>query len=90
MAIQRGTLKEIGEVIGRKKMDFENGTFEKEELTKEEEEKMIEYCLNDTRIVLDFVLQIKEKLGKEGVNLKRIFTVSQIAVAYLLKKLAGS
>ena len=85
MAIYRMALKGVGKVIGHEKTEMP-----KEEQIKNKTDiklKVTPYCKNDTIVTIKAVHKIKELLKEQGIQLKRIYTMPQIAIAYIINQL---
>jgi hypothetical protein len=81
------SLKKVGEIIGLHKIDTPNILKEGQKPTAFELNLIKQYMLRDTQIVLKSVQYIKQKIKKENINIKRLITIHQIAVQYLINKL---
>lgn len=81
MGIHKTSLKKIGELIGLEKLEL---PLEFKEKNKKELEK---YVTRDGEIIIKAIENIKEFLKKENIHIKRIYTISQIAIAYMINKL---
>lgn len=82
-SIYRMNLKRLGEIIGLEKLDKPEGI----ETGKSNLEELKTYCIRDSEIVMKAVLHMRNKLENEKVRLKRLYTINQIAIQYLLKQL---
>lgn len=96
LAIFPFSLKKLGEIVGVQKKDIDNVFFdENSEFTIEKLQDMIRYNINgmkdylaiDTLIPQKAIELLKKKLKDEGVVLKRLYTISQIAIAYIINQL---
>jgi len=80
MSIYPMSLEAVGELIGHEKMNMPEGLLEEEQsLSKKELETIIEYMVNDTRILITAIKKIKDKLSEDGINIRRLYTLNQIA-----------
>lgn len=84
MAIYRMSLKKAGELIGLKKKETPKELLTGGKINKEE---TLKYLIRDTKIVLESVLRLKKQLKESGVNVKRLYTINQIGVNYLIDKI---
>lgn len=80
----------LGEVA--KLIDMEKGKLVEEikDINNHEDEevrKLVEYCINDTLICLKSVLHMKKMLRDNGINIKRLYTMNQIAINYLVDEI---
>lgn len=80
-AIYRMPLKKVGEVIGIKKLEMPSKL---DNIYKKSLIDLKEYVFRDAEIALKSVLFLKQKLKEEGIKIKRIYTISQIAVSYFI------
>ena len=48
------------------------------------------YCAQDTLIDLKLVDHLRQKLQEERVTIKRLYTINQVAIQYLINKLKKS
>lgn len=82
MSIWKGSLRKLGKLIGLEKGQLQL-------IIKEWEiPEMEQYMVRDSEIVMKAMLYAKEFLKKEKIGVRRIFTISQIAISYMLKKLS--
>ena len=92
MGIFKMSLKKMGEIIGIPKMEMtpdlldENKKWTKKEL----KEKVAKYVENDTKIVMEGIQMVKRKIKEEDMKIQRLYTTSQIAITYLMNKIAKS
>lgn len=90
--IFRGTVEELGNKIGLNKLErpklLENK--EKRKLSFEELNEIIKYCVIDAEIVLKGIIMLKEELRRTGINPRRIYTIGQLGMNYILKQLNKS
>lgn len=77
MSIYPMSLKKVGEIIKIKKTETPLEIIEKEQRTEEELKTIENYMIKDTLIVLEAIRYIKQKLKKDGINIRRIYTRSQ-------------
>lgn len=87
MGIYRMSLAKVGEIIGIEKKEMPEQFKEGIKITKEELEKNKEYVIRDVEIVVKAIEHIKKKLKEEGMEIRRLFTINQIALNYLMNKL---
>lgn len=80
MALMNVSLKEVGDIVGRKKMDMPSVI----DINEETEAKIKEYCLNDCEICLDLIKLIKQEIKEEGIKVKHICTINQVAIAIIM------
>lgn len=85
MNIYRMSLASAGELVGYNKM--ETPEFLKSEThipTKKEIESIKPYLKRDTEIVLKLIQYIKDKCKQNGINIRRFYTINQIAINNLM------
>ncbi len=84
-SLYKMSLKKIGEIIGMEKGETPETlkTGKKVKITQE----MEEYMIQDAQICMKAIQYLKNKLEKEGIRLKRLYTINQIAIQYMLHKL---
>lgn len=88
MAIYGMSLERAGELIGVSKMEMPEELKTEHKWNHDEiRQKIQPYVRNDTQIVMDLIGVIKKRLKGEHVILKRLYTISQISVNYLMKEL---
>lgn len=88
MALMRMSLQKVGETIGTPKKEMPTKLMkEKGKYTKQELKEIQQYCENDTNICLQAVTKIKNKIQELGIQVKRMYTINQIAINYLIRKL---
>lgn len=80
-------LKKIGKLLDLEKLDMSNDIMSKENLSVEELDLMVKYCIRDVEIVKLLVEKIGSKLKEENITIRRLFTSSQIGNRYIIKKL---
>ena len=85
IGIYKMSLRAVGEIIGIPKMEM---PLELVNGKKVDLEKVKEYCFNDCLICLESVKLLKEKMKEQEVQVKRIYTISQVAINYLLTKMS--
>lgn len=83
MGLFRMSLKRMGEIVGKKKIDFD--TYEETEdfLI---ESKRRQYMINDCDIIRRGFLLLKEKLKEMNINIKWLISMNQIGIKYYLNK----
>lgn len=88
VALSRSPLSDIGSVIGLPKLDPPPEI--KEGLSKSSLDEDIflknrvkSYCFRDTQIVYDYVKFLKSRLLSDGIHIRSLFSIPQIAVNYL-------
>lgn len=90
MGIYQMSLQRTGELIRLPKAD-RPGELLEEDASEEEIKKKLpdieKYCIRDTEIVMEAIQVVKTKLKNDGINIKRLFTINQIAINYLLREL---
>ena len=86
MSLYRMSLKKMGEIIGHKKMEMPM-EFKGKYITKGELKELEKYCINDCKIVMEGVKKIKKKLKEDGVNVRNLCTINQIAINYVMNEL---
>lgn len=82
MNLFKMALKEVGNLIGLEKLSM---PLEIENIEKLKE--LETYVLRDSEIVLEGIKMLKEKIRNDGIKIKRIMTINQIAIAYILKEM---
>jgi len=86
LAIFKMSLEKV-EMIGMKKLDTPEEFVKAQRLTKKRIKQLAPYVERDVEIVLKAIKLMKKKMKDEGVQLRRLYTISQIAVAYLINTL---
>lgn len=87
MALFKGSLKKLGNAIVLEKLEMPKELYKKEtKITKELLREIEPYVKRDTEICLNSVLLFKELLKKEGIHVKRLYTINQIAINFLINK----
>lgn len=88
MSIFKGSLKSLGEMINLPKLEMpkylETGEFN---ITENKLKEIEPYLERDTEIVMKSIMYLKEILIKEDVKIKRLYTINQIAIQYVINKL---
>lgn len=84
MAIFKMSLKKLGDMIGMPKKDLPEEFLNAERITKKRIKELAPYVERDVEIVLEAVKMMKDKMSNEGVHLRRLYTISQIAISYLM------
>lgn len=89
MNIYTMSLKKLGEIINLPKLE------QPQELQQDKPQKiniktLIEYNQRDTEIVLQSINKIRNKIKQDGIQIKRLYTLNQIAINYMLKKLKNT
>lgn len=79
LSIFRMSLKRVGEMIGIEKLELPK------KLKKEEIQELLPYVIRDTEILIKGIKMLKEKLKEDGIKIKRVVTMNQIAISYLIK-----
>lgn len=87
MNIYKMPLKELGEKIKIEKQETPLEILQKPIKTQQELETIQQYMTNDTKIILKTLINLKGQLKDEGIQLKRLYTVNQIGISYLMNKL---
>ena len=80
MSLFRMSLKKVGEMIGLEKLDLPK-KLRKEDLKGKEIKK---YVTRDTEILIKAIKILKQKIRGDGVKIKRLVTMNQVAISYLL------
>lgn len=96
-SIFHGSLKRLGDFVGIKKLDMPKeleGRMKGMKISdvKNDFELMNRikgYCLNDSRIVLQFILMMKTKLLADDIHVRRLVSIGQIGLNYLLSYVAS-
>ena len=85
MALYHMSLKKLGKLVGHEKteMPMEIG----KKLTKGKLKELEKYCINDCRVTLEGVKYMREKLKNDGLNIRNLCTINQVAISYLIKEL---
>lgn len=88
-SLYRGmTLKEVGALIGLPKQETPLELLNENTLITDELLAKIEpYMIQDTKICLQAVLKLKEQLKQNNIHVKRLYTINQIAINYLINEL---
>lgn len=87
LSIFKTNLKSLGTMVGHEKLEMpkellnENATIN-ESLKNE----IMPYMVRDAEIVLKSVMWAKNKLKEESVGIKRLYTINQIAINYMLNE----
>lgn len=88
MAIFKGSLSKIGEMLNYPKMEIPEYLKEGEfNITEAKIKEITPYLIRDTEIVMKSIEWIKKKLKEEEVEIKRLYTINQIAISYLMNQL---
>lgn len=74
------SLKRLGDLIKYEKLEMPKVIKDIKEL-----KELETYVLRDSEIVIESIKMLREKLKEDKVHVKRIMTINQIAIAYLLK-----
>lgn len=88
-AIFKMSLKQLGDMIGLPKIDTPQELLDEQLSDNLPEEKLKEiehYMVRDIEICLQSILFLKKKMRKEGVTVKRLYTINQIAINYLINQ----
>lgn len=85
MALFRMSLKRMGELIGHKKTEMPEEVGRK--LTKKKLKEISKYCENDCKITLKGVEFLKRKLRRDGIKIRHLCTINQIAISYIINEL---
>lgn len=81
-SIMKMPLWKVGELVGIKKKEIDfNGCNDVD---------LLEYCINDCEIIREGYLYIRKLLKDNGVNVRNIYSISQIAIKYLLTGIKDS
>lgn len=87
ISIFRMSLKGLGQMIGKEKGETPLELLEKENKTEEDMQEIEKYMKNDCEICLEALRLIKERIGRDGIEIRRLYTINQIAINYMLNKL---
>lgn len=79
-AIFKMPLKELGEMTGLEKMEMPEYFKGEEHITTRQLREAIPYCVRDSQITLKAILDMREKMETEECRIKRLMTISQIAI----------
>jgi len=79
MGIYNMSLKKAGELIGMEKLEMPKQIKDKKELQ--------QYLQRDLEITMALIKKIQDKNREEGIYIKRIYTIRQIAINYNLQKI---
>ena len=79
------SLKKIGQLINLPKLKMPNALTTGQAITSTKEIKP--YITRDCEIIIEAIKYLKKKLKEDGVNTKRLITINQIAISYVMKKL---
>lgn len=88
-AIFKMPLRELARLIGLEKGSIPSSLTQYSESPSENiiSADIKEYCAQDARIALQSIIELKKKLKTESINIRRLFTISQIAIQYMLSKM---
>jgi hypothetical protein len=86
-AIFKMPLKELGDMIDLPKLDLPEEFSEGQEITIKRLKELAPYVERDVEIVMKAIKLMKKKMNEDGVNLRRLYTISQIAIAYFVNTL---
>ena len=86
-AIFKMSLKRLGEIIGLEKMELPIEFEKAQRISKKRIKEVAPYVERDVEIVMKSIKLMKSRMNKEGVQLRRLYTISQIAIAYLMNNL---
>lgn len=86
-AIFKMPLKKLGEMINLPKKDLPIEFLEAQRITKKRIKELAPYVERDVEIVLEAIKMMKERIRAEGIQIRRLYTISQIAIAYLINVL---
>ena len=87
MSLFAMSLKKVGELVKIPKLELPEEFLDG--INKEEMNNLKVYCANDCKIVLEGVKYVKAKLKEEGVNIRNLITINQIAISYIINKLVA-
>ena len=88
LGIYKMSLSKAGKLINQHKLDTPEFFKTGEPITKQQLIENEEYIKQDTKLVLELIKELKEQLAKDNIRPNRIYTISQVAISYLTKKLA--
>ena len=80
-------LKQLGEILNLPKGQLPEEMAEFDSLNDIDKTEMSKYIERDTEIPMKAIQMLKGKLKEEGINLKRLCTISQIAIGFTVNKL---
>lgn len=83
MGIFKMSLKKLGKIIGLEKIETPKELIEGGKI--ENKEQIEKYVKRDCEIVMKAIKRIKDKIKSEGIKINKIYTSSQIAIAYFIK-----
>ena len=88
-AIFRMSLKQLGNMIGLPKIDTPEELLKEQTSTNLSEQKLKEiekYMNRDVEICIKSIQFLKNKMKNNKINVKRLYTINQIAINYLINK----
>jgi hypothetical protein len=88
MSIFKMSLKRVGEIVKLKKLEMPDN--KPLVMSKFELARIAEYCKRDCEIVMKGIEYVKSKLKKDGVNLRNLCTINQIAICYIMNEIVGN
>ncbi len=81
-------LATLGKRIGYEKSETPEKLYDENSIiTFEELQKIRQYCIRDSEIVMKTLQKIREKNKEAGINVRKLITMGQIAKSYMLKEL---
>lgn len=80
------SLKDLGKLIGFEKGDMPLELGKK--LTQDKLKILGDYCKNDCRISIEAVRFIQRRLKEDGINIRNLCTINQVAISYIINKLS--
>lgn len=85
MSLFHMSLEKLGKIINVPKMEMPEKFGKK--MTKMKLKELEKYCINDCKVSLESVNFLKNKLKEEGIVIKNLCTINQIAINYVISKL---
>jgi hypothetical protein len=89
-AIFRMSLKKLGDLISLPKFDTPQELMDEQtsgDLSEEKLQEIESYMIRDVDIVLESILFLKKKIKGAGVTVKRLYTINQIAINFLMNNI---
>ena len=86
MSLYRMSLKAMGDIIDYPKTEIPLD-IEGKYLSKNKLKEIEKYCINDCKVVLEGVKRIKKKLKEDGLGIRNLCTINQIAINYVMNEL---
>lgn len=83
-SIFRMPLKKLGELVNLPKLETPLDFTEGKEITKDQLRNYVPYMVRDSEICMKAIHKVKEKLKEDNIYIKRLYTIHQIAIQYVL------